>query len=83
MGRELRRKVAHRKPWASLGFECGGRTSPFLGIAGTADENRALRAEVAPDAPWLGMMAWGEIAPCNGQAAFHNVTYPLVVLTES
>jgi hypothetical protein len=29
------------------------------------------------------MMAWGEIAPCNGQAAFHNVTYPLVVLTES
>jgi hypothetical protein len=29
------------------------------------------------------MMAWGEIAPCNGRPAFHNYTYPVVVLTES
>ena len=83
MAGELGRKVALRKPWASLGFECGGRTSTFLGAVGTADENRAMRAVVAPHAPWLGMMAWGEIAPCNGRAAFHNYTYPLVVFTES
>jgi hypothetical protein len=82
MAKELAGKVAERKPWASLGFECGARTSPFLGLAGTAEENRALRAEVAPNAPWLGMMAWGEVAPCNGIAAFHNYTYPVVVLTE-
>jgi small ligand-binding sensory domain FIST len=36
---------------------------------------------VAPDAPWLGMLAWGEIAPVGGEPAFHNYTYPLVVLT--
>ena len=44
----------------------------------TRAEHKALRAAIAPQAPWLGMMAWGEIGPCLGQTAFHNYTYPLV-----
>jgi hypothetical protein len=70
-----------RRPWAVLGFECGARTSPFLGEAGTLQENLALQATVASDVPWIGMMAWGEIAPAAGRPAFHNYTYPLLVLT--
>jgi hypothetical protein len=28
------------------------------------------------------MMAWGEIAPLGGEPAFHNYTFPVLVLTE-
>jgi hypothetical protein len=82
MGEELRARLAGRQLWAVLGFECGGRTTPFLGPADTLDENLALQAVVAPQAPWLGLIAWGEVAPYDGQPEFHNYTYPLVVLSQ-
>jgi hypothetical protein len=82
MGEELRARLAGRRSWAVLGFECGGRTTPFLGPADTLDENLSLQAVVAPHAPWLGLIAWGEVAPYDGQPEFHNYTYPLVVLSQ-
>lgn len=82
MAQALADRLEGRKRIAVLGFECAARTSPFLGAAATLEENRALRHAVAPTTPWLGMMAWGEIAPCLGAPAFHNYTYPVVVLTE-
>lgn len=82
MGRELSTRLAGRKPWAVLGFECAARTYPFLGEANTNAEHRELRSAVAPDSPWLGMMAWGEIGPCAGRPAFHNYTYPLLLLVD-
>src|SRR5207237_6418883 len=81
MGRELVARLDGRTPWAVLGFECGARTAPFLGPADTLEENLDLQRVVAPRSPWLGLLAWGEIAPCGGEPAFHNYTYPLVVLT--
>jgi hypothetical protein len=78
MAEDLKRRLDGRRPWAVLGFECAARTYPFLGPQNTRQEHQALRQAVAPDAPWLGMMAWGEIGPCLGQTAFHNYTYPLV-----
>jgi hypothetical protein len=83
MARDLTRRLGNREPWAVLGFECGARTYPFLGDANTRQEHTALRAAVAPRAPWCGMMAWGEIGPCGGSPAFHNYTYPLVVFTDA
>jgi hypothetical protein len=80
MGRELGARLKGRNPWAVLTFECGARTGPLLGAQGTLEENLALQSLVAPRAPWLGMMAWGEIAPIGGAPAFHNYTFPLVVL---
>jgi hypothetical protein len=82
MAAELATRLAGRTPRAVLGFECAARTFPFLGEANTRAEHQGLRADIAPDAPWLGMMAWGEIGPCAGRPAFHNYTYPLLVLTE-
>jgi hypothetical protein len=82
MGRDLAQRLVGRKPWAVLGFECAARTFPFLGQSNTRNEHQQLRAAVAPEAAWLGMMAWGEIGPCAGSPAFHNYTYPLVVFTE-
>ncbi len=81
MGQQLARAIGSRQPWAVLGFECGARTEPFLGEEGTLEENLALQRDVAPDAPWLGMMAWGEVAPVGKVPMFHNYTYPLLVLT--
>jgi hypothetical protein len=82
MARALSARLAGRKPWAVLGFECAARTFPFLGELNTVKEHEQLRARVAPETPWLGMMAWGEIGPCAGRPAFHNYTYPLLLLTE-
>jgi hypothetical protein len=81
MGTDLAARLQGKTPWAVLGFECGARTFPFLGAANTLEEHAGLRKTVASKAPWLGMMAWGEIAPLGGQPAFHNYTYPLAVLT--
>jgi hypothetical protein len=80
MARDVLLRLKGRRPWAVLGFECGARTSPFLGEAETLQENLALQQAIAPSVPWLGMMAWGEIAPVGGRPAFHNYTYPLLVL---
>ena len=82
MARDLKARLQSRRPWAVLGFECAARTGPFLGAVNTNQEHEELRAAVAPSAPWLGMMAWGEIAPLGGAPAFHNYTYPVVVLTD-
>lgn len=82
MGTDLAARLTGRTPRAILGFECAARTFPFLGESNTRAEHQALRAALATDAPWLGMMAWGEIGPCAGRPAFHNYTYPLMVLTE-
>lgn len=82
MASDLAKRLAGRKPWAVMGFECAARTYPFLGPTNTKKEHEGLRAAVAPEAPWFGMMAWGEIGPCAGRPAFHNYTYPLVVFTD-
>jgi len=82
MAANLAARLIDRRPWAVLGFECAARTFPFLGQAKTCKEHHQLRATVAPVAPWLGMVAWGEIGPCAGRPAFHNYSYPLLVLTD-
>jgi hypothetical protein len=81
MGQDLAARLKGRQPWAVLGFECGARTGPFLGAAETLEENLLLQKTVAPQAPWLGLIGWGEIAPCGGVPEFHNYTYPLVVFS--
>jgi len=82
MAKDLSERLKGRTARAVLGFECAARTFPFLGGTNTRAEHEELRAAVAPDAPWLGMMAWGEVGPAAGRPAFHNYTYPLMVLTE-
>ena len=82
MAGQLAERLTGRTSWAVLGFECAARTFPFLGETNTRKEHEQLRAAVAPQTPWLGMMAWGEIGPCAGRPAFHNYTYPLVVFTD-
>jgi small ligand-binding sensory domain FIST len=82
MARDLAARLVGRRPWAVLGFECAARTFPFLGQTNTYQEHEHLRTAVAPETPWLGMMAWGEIGPCAGRPAFHNYSYPLLVLTD-
>ena len=83
MGRELVQRLQGKRPWAMLGFECRGRTTPFLGLELAQKENAELGSALGRDVPWLGMLAWGEIAPVGKETAFHNYTYPLAVLVET
>ncbi len=80
MAHDLARQVGKRRPWAVLGFECCARNSPFIGQQRKTRESALIQQAVAPSAPWLGMLAWGEIAPVEGVPVFQNFAYPLVVL---
>jgi hypothetical protein len=81
MARELRARLGDKAIRAVLGFECGARTRPFLGQDVTVRENAALQ-EVLGGTTWLGMLAWGELFPVAGCPAFHNYTYPVLVLAD-
>lgn len=79
---DLLRRLAGKQLRAVLGFECGGRTRPFLGMEATNEENRALQARLGPDAEWAGVICWGELFPVGGKPGFHNYTFPLLALAE-
>jgi len=81
MARDLRARLGGRTIRAVLGFECGARTRPFLGAEVTVRENVALQ-EVLGGTTWLGMLAWGELFPVAGRPAFHNYSYPVLVLAD-
>jgi hypothetical protein len=82
MARELKQRLEGKQLRAVLGFECGGRTRPFLGTEATNQENRALQAVVGPNAEWCGVICWGELFPVGGKPGFHNYTFPLLALSE-
>jgi hypothetical protein len=82
MGKDLHERLGEKRPWAVLGFECGARTAPFLGLADTLEENKALQGMVGARSPWLTIIPWGEIAPYGDEAAFCNYTYTLAALTQ-
>ena len=82
MAERMRGRLAGRRAVAVLTFECGARVGPFLGQHESQLENKRLQDTMAPEAAWLGMLAWGEIAPSPVTSAFCNYTFPLLVLTE-
>jgi hypothetical protein len=80
MAESLVSRIAHRPVGAVLSFECGGRTSPFLGVDGTRQEHEQIQGALPAGAPWLGLMAWGEVVPTRCANEFYNYTYPIAVL---
>jgi hypothetical protein len=82
MAKDIRQRVDGKTVRAVLGFECGARAKPFLGTAGTLEENTRLQKIVAPDAEWLGFLAWGELVPMGGKPTFHNYAFPILVIAE-
>jgi hypothetical protein len=82
MADDLKRRLAGSRVRAVLGFECGARTAPFLGSGETLRENLMLQAQIAPDAPWIGGMFWGELHPTGNKPAFHNYSYPVLCIAE-
>jgi hypothetical protein len=82
MGNRLVEGLNGRPARAVLSFECGARTSPFLGEEGTLKENVELQHRIGSGVPWLGMMAWGEVLPMAGKPTFHNYSFPVLALTD-
>ena len=82
VAREIVERLAGKQVRAVLAFECGARTTPFLGEDATLAENLELQQTLAPDADYAGVTVWGELFPVDGKSAFHNYTYPLLVIAD-
>jgi hypothetical protein len=82
LARDLARRLEGKTPRVAFGFECGARTKPFLGEDETREENIEIQQMIAPDASWVGMTCWGELYPTAGRPAYHNYTYPVLVLAD-
>ena len=80
MATRLHARLAGREPALALGFECAARARPFLGEELTRREIGGMQAILGDTLPWLGMYAWGEVAPVGSTTYFHNYTFPLAVL---
>jgi hypothetical protein len=82
LGKQLQDSLRDKRLVAALGFECAARAAPFLGPEKTAEENIDLQQLLGPEASWLGMLAWGEIATYGETPWFFNYTFPLLLLSE-
>jgi hypothetical protein len=80
MAERLGERIGQAQPCFALSFECGARSGPFLGHQAALEEIRGVQSAIGADVPWLGMYAWGEIAPMGGVNYFHNYTFPVCVL---
>ena len=80
MAERLKNRIGDRAPLFALSFECGARSTPFLGIEGAGEEIRRVQNVVGGEIPWMGMYAWGEIAPLGGANYFHNYTFQMCVV---
>ena len=81
LGDDLFEQIEGKALKAVLGFECGGRTLPFLGVDSTNAENKELQARLG-EAAYCGMVGWGEIYPVGGKSRFHNYAFPVLALTD-
>lgn len=82
MATRLHARLAGRTPRLVLGFECAARARPFLGDELARGEIVQMQAILGERLAWLGMYAWGEVAPLGATTHFHNFTFPLAVLCE-
>jgi len=80
MASRLHARLAGRSPLLALSFECAARARPFLGEDLTRQEIGRMQAILGETLPWLGMYAWGEVAPVGSATYFHNYTFPLAIL---
>jgi hypothetical protein len=83
MARDMKARLQGKQLRAVLGFECGGRTRPFLGMEVTNQENRELQAVIGTEAEWCGVICWGELFPVGGKPGFHNYTFPILAIAEN
>jgi hypothetical protein len=81
MARRLRAALEGKQPVLAVSFECAARP-PFVGAKLANQEVVDVQSLIGPTIPWIGMLAWGEIAPLSGRSEFHNYTFPLCVLCD-
>lgn len=71
-----------KKPIAVFQYDCGGRGRILFGDELDDLITRPLQKCFESNIPWIGFHTYGEIAPYNGENAFHNYTLVLCVLYE-
>lgn len=82
MAEGFRNRLKGKRVRAAIGFECGARAKPFLGVEDTRKENQLIQRAVGEDAHWIGMLAWGELFPVGRAPTVHNYAFPLLVIAD-
>ena len=76
----LREQMGSAAPKLVFNFDCAGRGKVFMRNEEKQRLLQKVRAALAPEAPWLGFHAYGEIAPVGPNNSFHNFTAVLATL---
>lgn len=69
-----------RRPALVLQFDCAGRGRMMFGSCAAEEIVRPLQEVLGPTVPWLGFHTYGEIAPIQGRAHYHNYTVALCAI---
>jgi small ligand-binding sensory domain FIST len=78
--RRLRQRLAGRKPFLALHFDCAGRGRVVMSEEDKLSLISSLQAGIDPDVPWAGFFSYGEFCPVGGRNVFHNYTAALCLL---
>lgn len=74
ISRQLKEKLAQRKPSFILHFECVGRGKVVFRENEKTALLSGLQRELGGDVPWIGFYTYGEIGPISNYNCFHNFT---------
>lgn len=68
------------RPDLVLQFDCSGRGKLLFGSDTAGQIVEPVQQIVGKDVPWLGFHTYGEIAPLEGRARYHNYTVALLAI---
>lgn len=74
MGKKIHAWLDGQTPKLVFHFDCAGRGKMFLRDKQKSDLLKQLRAEVAPNSPWIGFYCYSELAPVAEHNAYHSFT---------
>lgn len=80
MAERIKSKLGDRKPLAILHFDCAARGKLCFGSEAKQKGIDVIQDVFDKNIPWLGLYAYGEIAPIGGKNFFHNFTASLCVI---
>lgn len=71
------------KPALMLQFDCAGRGRVLFGTCVADEIVKPLQQQLGDNVPWVGFHTYGEIAPLEQQARYHNYTVVLAALYDA
>jgi len=80
--KEIAADQGNQRPAFVLQFDCAGRGRVMFGDQTNESIITPMQEVLGRDLPWIGFHTYGEIAPLNEQAVFHQFTVVLSAIYE-